>query len=195
MKSALLVDSGAARTTLPTTTGLSDIQQVDNGIKLEFANGDKGSTIAEEGTLLLHGRELRALVSSDLHDGLLSTGQMDRELHAATIQTDGKSISFVPDERQEQILDMLFREMKPSNIIAEAELNEDGLYEVIVSRNSTKALSVSVFPRVGANSLSQAVYLLHASLSHIPNAAMIELAKSALEEQQNTDSPTPMVQN
>ena len=189
------MDSGAARTTLPSTSGLSNIQRLDNGIKLEYANGDKGSTVAEEGTLLLNGRELRALVSDDLHDGLLSTGQMDKELNAATIQTDGRSISFVPDERQEQILDMLFREMNPNNIIAEAELNDDGLYEVKVSRDSAKALSVSVFPRVAANSLSQAVYLLHASLSHIHKAAMIDLAKSALEEQHNTDSLSPMVLN
>ena len=62
--------------------------------------------------------------------------------------------SFVPSERQEQILNMLFNEMDQDDVIAEAELNDDGLYEVQVSRNSTKALSVSVFPRVDTNSLS-----------------------------------------
>ena len=41
VKSALLVDSGAARTTLSTTTDLSNVQHVDNDIKLEFANGVK----------------------------------------------------------------------------------------------------------------------------------------------------------
>ena len=167
------MDSGAARTTLPTTTGLLNVQHIDNGIKLEFADGDKGSTTAEEGTLLLNGRELRALVSDDLIDGLLSTSQMDRELHAATIQSNGKSISFVPNERQEQILSMLFNEMDKDNVIAEAELNDYGLYEVQVSKNSAKAFSVSVFPRVGTNSLSQAVFLLHASLSHIFNDGLL----------------------
>ena len=39
-------------------------------------------------------------------------------------------------------------------MVNEPELNYDGLYEVQVSRNSTKALSVSVFPRVDTNSLS-----------------------------------------
>ena len=92
-KAALLVDSRAARTTPPTTSGLINVQALDNDIKLEYANGDKGSTIIEEGTLLLNGKELRALVSEDLSDGLLSTSQMDKELHAATIQTDSKSIS------------------------------------------------------------------------------------------------------
>ena len=52
----------------------------------------------------------------------------------------------------------MFYEMNPDNIIADAELNADGLYEVKVSRDSTKALSVSVFPRVATNSLSQAVF-------------------------------------
>ena len=166
-KSVLTLDSGAARTTSPSTSGLSNVQRLDNEINLEYANGEKGSTIVKEGSLLLNGRELRALVSNDLIDGLLSTSQIDRELHATTIQTEGKSISFVPSELQEQILSMLFNEMDEDKVIAEAELNDDGLYEVQVSRNSTKALSVSVFPRVGTNSLSQAVYLLHASLGHI----------------------------
>ena len=66
-------------------------------------------------------------MSNDLIDGLLSTSQMDRELHAATIQTEGKSISFVPSELQEQILSMLFNEMDQDNMIAKAELNDDGL--------------------------------------------------------------------
>ena len=86
----------------------------------------------KEETLLLNGRELRALVSDDLVDGLHSTSQIDRELYAATIQSDGKSISFVPNERQEQILSMLFNEMDKDSVIAEAELNDDGLYEVQV---------------------------------------------------------------
>ena len=82
MKAALLVDSGAARTTLPSTSGLTNVQLLDNDIKLEFAYGDKGSTIVKEGSWFLNvnGRELRALVSADLSDGLLSTSQMDREL-------------------------------------------------------------------------------------------------------------------
>ena len=101
---------------------------MSNGI----ANGEKGSSIVKEETLLLNGRELRAIVSDDLVDGLLSTSQMDRELNAATIQSDGKSISFVPNERQEQILSMLFNEMDKDSVIAEAELNDDGLYEVQV---------------------------------------------------------------
>ena len=58
--------------------------------------------------------------------------------------------------------------------------SDDGLYEVQVSRNSTKALSVSVFPLVGTNSLQQAMFLLHASLSPISNEAIIELAKSGI---------------
>ena len=82
-------------TTLPSTSGLTNVRGLKKEINLEYANGDKGSTIIEEGTLLLNGKELRALVSEDLSDGLLSTGQMDKELHAATIQTDGKSISFL----------------------------------------------------------------------------------------------------
>ena len=93
----------------------------------------------------MNGRKLRALVSDDLVDGLLSTSQMDRKLHAATIQSDGKSISFVPNERQDQILSMLFNDMDKDNVIAEAKLNDDGLYEVQVSKKSAKAFSVSVF--------------------------------------------------
>ena len=85
--------------------------------------------------------------------------------------------------------------MDQDNVIAEAELNDDGLYEVQVSRNSTKALSVSVFPRVGTNSLSQAVYLLHASLGHISKEATMELAKSAAEEFRDPESLHPMVLN
>ena len=54
---------------------------------------------------------------------------------------------------------MLFNEMYQDNMIAEAELNDNGLDEVQVSRNSTKALSVSVFPLVGTNSLQQAMFL------------------------------------
>ena len=57
---------------------------------------------------------------------------------------------------------MLFDEMNPDNVIVDAELNADGLYEVKVSRDFTKALSVSVFPRVATDSLSQADFLLHA---------------------------------
>ena len=90
---------------------------------------------------------------------------------------------------------MLFDEMNPDNVIADAELNSDGLYEVKVSRDSAKGLSVSVFPRVTTNSLSQAVYLLHASLGHIPQEALIELAKSAVEEQRDPEFLTPMVKN
>ena len=48
------------------------------------------------------------------------------------------------------MLRMLLDDMDPKNIIAEAELNDDGLYEVMISRDSTKALSVSVFPRVAS---------------------------------------------
>ena len=76
----LLIDSGAARSTVPSTLGLRNIQRLDNGITLEYANGEKGDTIVSEGSLFLNGHELRALVSPDLRDGLLSTSQLDREL-------------------------------------------------------------------------------------------------------------------
>ena len=75
--------------------------------------------------------------------------------------------------------------MNPDNVIAKAELNSDCLYEVKVSRDSSKALSVSVFPRVATNTLSQAVYILHASLSHMPKNSMIALANSTIEEQRD----------
>ena len=191
--SVIIVDSGAARTTLPTTSGLSNVHRVEHEINLEYANGEKGSSIVKEGTLLLNGKKLQALVSDDLVEGLLSTSQLDRELNAATVQSEGKSVSFIPNERQQQILSMLFNEMDKDDVIAEAELNEDGLYEVQVSKQSAKAYSVSVFPRVSTDSLSQAVYLLHASLSHMPKEAMIRLAESASEECRDTNSLHPMV--
>jgi hypothetical protein len=192
--SVLLIDSGAARTTVPSTHGLTKISKLRKQMNLEYADGNKGSAIKHEGSLLLNGHELRALVSPDLHDGLISTSQLDRDLNATTVQTDGKSISFIPDERQQQILHMLFEDMDPDNVLAEAELNENGLYEVKLSRDSEKVLSVSVFPRVAANSLSQAVYLLHASLGHMPKEAMIKLARSTEEENRDSEL-TPMVHN
>ena len=90
---------------------------------------------------------------------------------------------------------MLFEEMSPENVIADGEMNEYGLYEVKVTRDSAKALSVSVFPRVAKNSLSlsQAVYLLHASLGHMPKSALIALAKSASEEQTDSELLSSMV--
>ena len=75
------------------------------------------------------------------------------------------------------IFNILFKEMNPDNIIAKAELNADGLYEVKVPRDSSKTLAVSVFPRVSTNTLSQAVYILHASLSHMPKDSLIALAR------------------
>ena len=101
VNATLLVDSGAARTTVPSTLGLRNVQYLANDLNLEYANGEKGNAIVQEGSLLLNGRELRASVSPDLRDGLLSTSQLDKEFNAATIQSDGKSISFVPDQRQE----------------------------------------------------------------------------------------------
>ena len=65
----LLIDSGAARTTVPSSIGLSNVQRLARPMNLEFADGNKGSPIEHEGTLYLNGRELSALVSSDLHDG------------------------------------------------------------------------------------------------------------------------------
>ena len=50
-------------------------------------------------------------------------------------------------------------------------------------RYQARTLSVTVFPRVAANSLTQAVYLLHASLGHMPQASLTALARDALEEQ------------
>ena len=85
-----------------------------------------------------------------------------------------------------------YEDMDPDNVFVEAELNEDGLYEVKLSRDSKNVLSVSVFPRVAANSLSQAVFLLHASLGHMSKEAMIQLAKSTVEEHKDLDV-TPMV--
>ena len=93
------------------------------------------------------------------------------------------------------MLRMLLDDMDPKNIIAEAELNDDGLYEVMISRDSTKALSVSVFPRVATNSLSQAVYLLHTSLGHMPKKALMALAKSVNEEQRDPETLSSMVMN
>ena len=133
----LLIDSGAARSTVPSTLGLQNIRRLENGITLEYANGERGETIVNEGSIILNGHELRALVSPDLRDGLLSTSQLDREFNATTVQSDGRSISFVPDQCQEQILRMLFEEMSPENVIADGEMNEDGLYEIKVTRDST----------------------------------------------------------
>ena len=149
-----MIDSGAACSTVPSTFGLSNVKKLCKPMNLEYADGKKGTPIKHEGSLLLNGRELRTLVSPDLHDGLISTSQLDRDFNATTVQSDGRSISFVPDERQQQILHMLFEDMDPDSVLAEAELNEDGLYEVQLSRDSSKVLSVSVFPRVAANSLS-----------------------------------------
>ena len=66
------------------------------------------------------------------------------------------------------------------------------LLEILLA---TRALCVSVFPRVATNSLSQAVYLLHASLGHMPRNAMIALAKSVIEEHRNSDTLSSMVVN
>lgn len=66
------------------------------------------------------------MISPDLRDGLLSTSQLDRELNATTVQSYSRSISFVPDQRQEQILQMLFEAMSPENVIADGEMNENG---------------------------------------------------------------------
>ena len=41
--------------------------------------------------------------------------------------------------------------------------------------------------------LSQAVYLLHASLGHMPKSALIALAKSASEEQTDSELLSSMV--
>jgi len=162
-----LIDSGAAYSTTPNADGLSNLQRLRKMLNLEYADGSIGARIACEGTLSLNGHEIKALVSPDLKEGLLSTPQMDKELNATTIQTDGRSITFVPDERQEQVLDILLEEMNPLNIVADAKLNDDGLYEVKYKRDHKRTLSVTVFPRVAANSLTQAVYLLHASLGHM----------------------------
>ena len=186
----LLIDSGAAQTTVPSTVGLSNVKQLCNPMSLEYANGDKGTPIDSEGTLVLNGRQIRALVSPDLHDGLISTSQLDIELNATTVQMNGKSISFVPNDSQRKMLRELVENMDSSDVLAEANLNDDGLYEVTMS-NTSKALSVSVFPRVAANTLTQAVYLLHASLGHMPKDALISLAKNTMEE----ENPNPMVKN
>ena len=125
----------------------------------------------------------------------------------ATTRDNAESIGFIERKNQaengghpppplasslKQILEILFNEMNPDNVIADAELNDDGLYEVQVTKDISKALTVSVFPRVGTNTLSQAVYLLHASLSHMSKDGMIALARSSLEEQRNCN---PMVKN
>ena len=119
----------------------------------------------------------------------MSTSQLDTEFDATTIQSNGKSISFVPNERQEQLLSLVFDSMSAENVIAEATLNSDGLYQVKMARDTTRVLTVSVFPRIAVNNLSQAVFLLHASLSHMPQHAMVRMARSALED---TD---PLVKN
>ena len=80
--------------------------------------------------------------------------------------------------------------MSPENVIAKAELNKEGLYQVKLERDTSKTLTVSVFPRIAVNNLSQAVYLLHASLGHIPQQGMVQLAKDALENPTN-----PMFKN
>ena len=97
----LLIDSGAATTTVPSTLGLTNIKRLERHMNLKYADDNKGSPIIDEGSLLLNGRELRALVSPDLHDGLISTGQLDKDFNATTVQLDGRSISFIPDERQQ----------------------------------------------------------------------------------------------
>ena len=149
---SFLIDSGAAYSTTPSADGLSDLQRLKKILNLEYADGSIGTRIESEGTLFLNGHEVRALVSPDLKEGLLSTPQMDKELNATTVQTDGRSITFIPDERQEQVLDILLKEMNPDNVVADAKLNDDGLYEVKYKRDQARTLSVTVFPRVAANS-------------------------------------------
>ena len=181
-----LIDSGAACSTIPNADSLTKIQRLRKILNLEYADGSTGTQIDRQGSLFLNGHELRTLVSPDLKEGLLSTSQMDKELNATTVQTDGRSITFVPNERQEQVLNLLLEEMDPANVIADAKLNKDGLYEVKFKRDKTRTLSVTVFPRVAANSLTQAVYLLHASLGHMPQTSLVALAKEAIEEQSNS---------
>ena len=83
---AILATGGVdPRTTVPSALGLKNVRRLGGEMKLEYANGDRGSSIVNEGSLFLNGRELRALVSPDLSDGLLSTSQLDKELSAATI--------------------------------------------------------------------------------------------------------------
>ena len=55
---------------------------------------------------------------------------MDKELNATTVQTDGRSITFVPNECQEQVLNLLLEEMDPANVIADAKLNKDGAHHI-----------------------------------------------------------------
>ena len=93
----LLIDSGAATTTVPSTLGLTNIKRLERNMSLEYADGNKGSPIVNEGSLLLNGRELRALVSPDSRDGLISTGQLDKEFNATTVQSCGRSILFIPN--------------------------------------------------------------------------------------------------
>ena len=172
-----LIDSGAACSTIPNADSLTKIQRLRKDLKSGITDGSTGTQIDRQGSLFLNGHELRTLVSPDLKEGLLSTSQMDKELNATTVQTDGRSITFVPNERQEQVLNLLLEEMDPANVIADAKLNKDGLYEVKFKRDKARTLSVTVFPRVAANSLTQAVYLLHASLGHMPQTSLVALAR------------------
>ena len=41
----LLIDSGAARTTVPSSIGLSHVRRLARPMNLEFADGNKGSAI------------------------------------------------------------------------------------------------------------------------------------------------------
>ena len=139
-----LIDSGAACSTIPNADSLTKIQRLRKILNLEYADGSTGTQIDRQGSLFLNGHELRTLVSPDLKEGLLSTSQMDKELNATTVQTDGRSITFVPNERQEQVLNLLLEEMDPANVIADAKLNKDGLYEVKFKRDKTKNILTKI---------------------------------------------------
>ena len=76
-KSVLIVDSGAAFSTVPSSDHLVDVEDLERSIHLEYADGTKGTRIIQKGSLLLNGKQVRALISPDLQDCLLSTSQLD----------------------------------------------------------------------------------------------------------------------
>ena len=150
------------------------------GTRLEYADGSVGTEIKMKGNVVLNGHKVPAYVSPDLNQNLLSTPQIDKYLGGATIQYSSRSVTFIPDENQKQMLNEICGSVGNKNMIMDAKLNSDGLYAADTSYLSKS--NVAVFPRIECATLAQAVYFLHCSLGHMPKSALLYLAKDGCGE-------------
>ena len=176
----VIADSACTTSVQPDATFLRNVKELTSRKPFVTVGNGNREFISSIGSYL----GCETFVSNAIPFRLQSIPQLDKEQGAAVITINGRMVALKPTSDQRALLKEVIADAESHDaLIFDAKLMRDGLYKFKATEPvpvRKDAALVNIFPRIATRNLAQAVYFVHCSLGHMPQALMLHLIRNNL---------------